>query len=183
MYRCNECKSKFGQVYESNDVEVEELISGASDEELDIAIARADVLLELQPKIDELKKENQELKRKINVYENPNDLTLMFMYCDEIAKDTIKELEKQLQIKEDGFKATTEELCEYAEENEELKKQIEEKETQFIEYLESEKDRLAQGCSHAYEDNLGKILYVNEDIYNEVNKILSKYKEIIGGKE
>lgn len=68
-------------------------------------------------------------------------------------------------------------------ENQELKKQIEEKETQFIEYLESEKDRLAQGCSHAYEDNLGKILYVNEDIYNEVNKILSKYKEIIGGKE
>ena len=58
MYRCNECKSKFGQVYESNDVEVEELISGASDEELDIAIARADVLLELQPKIDELKKED-----------------------------------------------------------------------------------------------------------------------------
>ena len=100
------------------------MISGASDEELDIAIARADVLLELQPKIDKLKKENQELK-----------------------------------------------------------KQIEEKETQFIEYLESEKDRLAQGCSHAYEDNLGKILYVNEDIYNEVNKILSKYKEIIGDKE
>ena len=40
------------------------MISGASDEELDIAIARADVLLELQPKIDELKKENQELKKQ-----------------------------------------------------------------------------------------------------------------------
>lgn len=70
--------------------------------------------------IDLLIRENQELKRKINVYENPNDLTSMFMYCDGIAKDTIKELEKQLQIKEDGFKATTEELCELAKENEEL---------------------------------------------------------------
>lgn len=41
------------------------MISGASDEELDIAIARADVLLEIQPKIDELKKENQELKLEL----------------------------------------------------------------------------------------------------------------------
>ena len=51
------------------------MISGASDEELDIAIARADVLLELQPKIDELKKENQELKKRLEVGEQQyNDL-------------------------------------------------------------------------------------------------------------
>lgn len=42
------------------------MISGASDEELDIAIARSDVLLELQPKIDELKKENQKYKEVID---------------------------------------------------------------------------------------------------------------------
>lgn len=42
------------------------MISGASDEELDIAIARSDVLLELQPKIDELKKENQKYKETID---------------------------------------------------------------------------------------------------------------------
>lgn len=53
------------------------MISGASDEELDIAIARTDVLLELQPKIDELKKENQQLKEIINkakdlIKSNPN---------------------------------------------------------------------------------------------------------------
>ena len=46
------------------------MISGASDEELDIAIARADVLLELQPKIDELKKENQSLKKQLEEKEN-----------------------------------------------------------------------------------------------------------------
>ena len=46
------------------------MISGASDEELDIAIARADVLLELQPKIDELKKENKKLKQQLEEKEN-----------------------------------------------------------------------------------------------------------------
>lgn len=73
-------------------------------------------------------------------------------------------------------------LIEKERENQELKKQLEEKETQqkeFIEWLESEKNRLAKECSHTYEDSLGRMLYVNEDIYNEVNKILSKYKEII----
>ena len=71
--------------------------------------------------------------------------------------------------------------------NEELKKQlsnshqIKNQQKEFIEWLESEKDRLAKECSHTYEDSLGRMLYVNEDIYNEVNKILSKYKEIIGG--
>lgn len=42
-------------------------------------------------------KENQELKKKINTYENPEDLTLMFMYCDEKAKDKIKCLEQENQ--------------------------------------------------------------------------------------
>lgn len=71
-------------------------------------------------------------------------------------------------------------------ENEELKKQLsnshqmKNQQKEFIEWLESEKDRLAKECSHTYEDSLGRMLYVNEDIYNEVNKILSKYKGIIG---
>lgn len=51
---------------------------------------------------------------------------------------------------------------------------------EFIEYLENEKDRLARECSHIYEDSLGKTRLVNEDIFNEVDKILSKYQEIIG---
>ena len=46
------------------------MISGANDEELDIAIARADVLLELQPKIDELKKENKQLKEQLQNISN-----------------------------------------------------------------------------------------------------------------
>lgn len=50
----------------------------------------------------------------------------------------------------------------------------------FIKYLEDELDRLARECSQIYEDSLGKTRLVNEDIFNEVNKILSKYKEITG---
>ena len=51
---------------------------------------------------------------------------------------------------------------------------------EFIEYLKDEKDRLARECSNIYEDGLGKTRLVNEDIFNEVDKILSKYKEILG---
>lgn len=51
---------------------------------------------------------------------------------------------------------------------------------EFIEYLEKEKDRLAREVSHIYEDDLGTARLVNEDIFEEVNEILSKYKEIIG---
>lgn len=42
------------------------------------------------------------------------------------------ELKKQLLIKENGFKASTDELCEYAKENQELKKQLEEYQLQNI---------------------------------------------------
>ena len=44
--------------------------------------------------IEQLQRENQELKAKIKTYEDPEDLTLMFMYCDEKAKDKIKELKE-----------------------------------------------------------------------------------------
>ena len=56
---------------------------------------------------------------------------------------------------------------------------LETQQKEFIEYLENEKDRLARECSQIYEDSLGKTRLVNEDIFNEVNTILSKYKVII----
>ena len=49
---------------------------------------------------------------------------------------------------------------------------------EFIKYLEDEKNRLSRECSNIYEDDLGKTRFVNEDIFNEVNSILQKYKEI-----
>lgn len=46
----------------------------------------------LLEEMKELKQENKQLKEKIDMYENPEDLTLMFMYCDVKAKDKIKHL-------------------------------------------------------------------------------------------
>jgi len=43
-----------------------------------------------------LKEEMLQLKDKIKVYENPNDLTNMFMNCDEITKDTINKLNERI---------------------------------------------------------------------------------------
>ena len=50
---------------------------------------------------------------------------------------------------------------------------------EFIKYLEKEKDRLARECSQIYEDSLGKTRLVNEDVFNEVDKNLLKYQEIM----
>lgn len=44
-----------------------------------------------------LMKEKQQLKEKIKTYEDPEDLTLMFMYCDEKAKDKIKQLKEVIE--------------------------------------------------------------------------------------
>ena len=44
-------------------------------------------------KIKELEAENKRLNELCNKYENPDDLTLFYMWIDEKAKDKMKELE------------------------------------------------------------------------------------------
>ena len=51
----------------------------------------------IDAKTNKLQQENKQLKEKINTYENPEDLTLMFMYCDEKAKDKIKQLKEVIE--------------------------------------------------------------------------------------
>ena len=106
-----------------------------------------------------LKTENQELKKRLEEH----------IKAEMKMEDEFQKLEEQdyTVIPNSDIKPT---LDKYKNQQKE-----------FIEYLENEKNRLAKECSHTYEDSLGKLLYVNEDIFNEVNKILSKYKEIIGG--
>lgn len=48
----------------------------------------------------------------------------------------------------------------------------------FIKYLENEKDRLIKETSHYYIDSFDRQHLVNETIYDEVNEILQKHKEI-----
>ena len=94
-------------------------------------------------------------------------------YNQSLLKEN-QELKKQLENKYSKIGTLTNEVL--YEENTKLINQQKE----FIEWLENEKDRLARECSHIYENSLGKTRLVNEDIFNEVDKILSKYKEIIG---
>lgn len=44
------------------------------------------------PEMWELLQKIERLNKKIEQYENPEDMTLMFMWCDEKAKDEIKRL-------------------------------------------------------------------------------------------
>ncbi len=89
-------------------------------------------------------------------------------------------------------------VLELQEENQELKKQVENykklgfkhlqdknnnlenQQKKFIKYLEDEKDRLIKETSHYYIDSFDRQHAVNEDIFDEVNDILQKYKSIIG---
>lgn len=120
--------------------------------------------------IRQLDKENQELKEKIETYEDPEDLTLMFMYCDEKAKEKIRELKKQLEeYKIQYFKDTGIQSDKILE--------LENQQKEFIDYME---EKII--CYENHQNtNLGEYernLYF--DIYND---ILEKYKEIIGNNE
>jgi hypothetical protein len=122
-----------------------------------------------------------------------NALNEMIDYYDELFdemsnwREEVKELKKLLEEKnKPQIFIETQDMEEryaeglYQDYLEEENKKYKNQQKEFISYLENEKDRLARECSHIYEDSLGKTRLVNEDIFNEVYTILSKYKEIIG---
>lgn len=86
-----------------------------------------------------------------------------------------KKLKKQLEEERNKVREYSYKLSNFR-----CEETYENQQKEFISYLENEKDRIAKECSQIYEDSLGKTKLVNEDIFNEVDKILSKYKEIIG---
>jgi hypothetical protein len=62
----------------------------------------------------------EQLEKKVDQYENPDDLTLFYMWLDTKAKDKMKQLEKRNKELYEGFMATQEELTDYATKNEQL---------------------------------------------------------------
>ena len=68
----------------------------------------------------------EQLEKKVDQYENPEDLTLFYMWLDTKAKDKMKQLEKRNKQLYEGFMATQEELTDYAMENEQLEAEIKE---------------------------------------------------------
>ena len=122
-----------------------------------------------------------------------NALNEMIDYYDELFdemsnwREEVKELKKQFEKKnKHQIFIDTQDMEEryaeglYQDYLEEENKKYKNQQKEFISYLENEKDRLVRGCSNVYEDSLGKTRLVNEDIFNEVDTILSKYKSIIG---
>lgn len=111
-----------------------------------------------------LLKENQELKEKLDKYENPEDMTLMMMWCTEKVKDENEKLKKQLEeinnfIKKCGFVNIEQVALNYC--------GLLSQQKEFIEWLEAM-----------------SIMYENE--YKDINTtehykcVLQKYKEITG---
>ena len=106
--------------------------------------------------IKELREKNQKLKKQLEEY----------IKSDMKLKDELFNKRKEYQ---DTYKDVRIEIKEYKTQQK-----------KFIKYLEDEKDRLIKGTSHYYIDSFDRQHAVNETIYDEVDIILQKYKEIIG---
>lgn len=125
-----------------------------------------------------LLKENQELKEKLDKYENPEDMTLMMMWCTEKVKDENEKLKEEITNLSKDVDMWNSKYNDMFDENRMLKKQVEDLLTQqkeFINYLETWKEN-EEYCYLAS----NPIDRCRKDIYKEV---LQKYKEIIGGND
>ncbi len=125
-----------------------------------------------------LLKENQKLRKKLDEYENPEDMTLMMMWCTEQAKDKIKELEKQLEDKEDyinKLQATKDKLNKWDKENAM-------QQNAFIKYLEDEIKIYENDIQNFSKDYKVYFSLINDLRVSKatIEEILQKYKSIIG---
>ena len=114
--------------------------------------------------IIELSKENQELKEKLDKYENPEDMTLMMMWCTEKVKDENEKLTKQLEETDRKLFLTKNEL-------DMREKSIDNKLNQQKEFIKWLEDYLNLFDYRDIQEQAG---------YDMLEEILQKYKEIIG---
>lgn len=113
-----------------------------------------------------LKEQNDKLKEQLDKYENPEDMTLMMMWCTEKVKDENQDLKKQLEDKEDyinKLQATKDKLDKWDYENTMQQKE-------FIKWLENGIERVKN--TEFLDERIqraGLIAY---------NRCLRKYKKI-----
>lgn len=120
--------------------------------------------VDLINKLYSIEKENQELKKQLEKYEDPEDLTLIFMYCNEKAKDKIKELERVCHLDAKETLAT-------------INYEHESQQKEFIKYLEDEWARHEYISAHEVFDENKRL--TEQKIRSNIFEILQKYKEII----
>lgn len=121
-----------------------------------------------------LLRENQELKEKLDKYENPEDMTLFAMWCTEKVKDENKELKKQLEncyCNRTDCSSRIKDSKKY----DSLVQKVETQQKEFIKYLEDlikQNETVVEVSKYGLPKNCSKFLI---DFYKE---ILQKYKEI-----
>lgn len=130
-----------------------------------------------------IEKENQELELELSGYRkailNNKEMLGLKEQNQELKKQLEEYIKQNMKLKDELF----DKRKEYQDTYKDVRIEIKEYKTQqkeFIKWLEDEKDRLARECSSIYEDSLGHTRLVNEDIFDEINDILQKYKSIIG---
>lgn len=139
-----------------------------------------------------LLQENQELKEKLDKYENPKDMTLFAMWCTEKVKEENQKLKNQLEEYKDNYNCLLKqkEQFEYI-----MSKQVDYRgqQKEFIEWLEykidicdsfldtikSDLQETPYGVISANKDITTRIKE-NETAHKVYKEILQKYKEIIG---
>lgn len=157
--------------------------------------------------LDGLLRDNQELRDKIDRYENPEDMTLMMMWCTEKVKDENEKLKQQLHESSLTIQEMAEQDIECpsnCEKLRQLKKLNEEKtkigiadhkyaskcedkvvvmeaqQKEFIKYLEDYQDGASKSLDSydcGINDCLGDVLSKYKEIVNGLNRSERRYKE------
>lgn len=126
----------------------------------------------IDPTITKLQQENKQLKEKLDKYENPEDMTLMMMWCTEKVKDENKKLKKQLQ---ENTETLLGRILELRGQQKEFIKYLED----GIHNIEPLGVRINYDCEYDSEED-----YINamkeQSRLNTLKEILQKYKSIIG---
>lgn len=161
----------------------------------------------------DIQKENKQLKDKIKIYEDPEDLTLMFMYCEEKAKDKTKKLKRQYENAVADYETTMSEKIELERQLEEYKKQVHKglystclpyttgynkamkdnriQQKEFIKFLEDEIEQNTPNLrwKHYNEDGFNDYDVENptyietQPTHKVLKEVLQKYKSVVGASD
>lgn len=156
--------------------------------------------------VKKLLQENQELKEKLDKYENPKDMTLFAMWCTEKVKDENEKLKEEITNLSKEIDMWNSKYNDMFDENRELKKQLEERPKEYV-FIGNAQNKTRDFINQITKDNKEFknqqkefIKYMNktieelecDDVDDEEIKgyliqridtfkgILSEYKEIIG---
>lgn len=125
--------------------------------------------------------ENKKLKEKLDKYENPEDMTLMMMWCTEKVKYENQALKKQVEENKDNYNCLLKqkEQFEYI-----MSKQVDYQgqQKEFINYLEDEIKLYENDIQNFSKDYNVYFSLINDLRASKakIEDILQKYKSIIG---